>query len=178
MAESLNVTAPICRYRNGRRPLTQSRPERLALLPSAQGDLDRRRGRDDRDRQLGPQADAQGLHGVTGAVRQRARRFDEMVWPALAKQVPAFAAVRLTSARAGYYDFNTFDQNGIVGPHAELDNLVLANGFSGHGVMHSPAAGRAVAEILIDSQASFLDVGCLGLERFANGKLLRETAFI
>jgi sarcosine oxidase subunit beta len=44
--------------------------------------------------------------------------------------------------------------------------------------MHSPAAGRATAEIILDGAASFLDVSCLSLERFATGELLHETAFI
>ncbi|MEJ7700523.1 MAG: hypothetical protein WKF71_12865 [Pyrinomonadaceae bacterium] len=56
--------------------------------------------------------------------------------------------------------------------------MYFCNGFSGHGVMHSPATGRAIAEIILDGKASFLDVSCLSLERFANGELLHETAFI
>ena len=59
----------------------------------------------------------------------------------------------------------------------ELTGLYLANGFSGHGVMHSPATGRALSEIILDGRASFLDVSCLSFERFAKGELLHETAF-
>jgi sarcosine oxidase subunit beta len=44
--------------------------------------------------------------------------------------------------------------------------------------MHSPATGRALAEIILDGKASFMDVSCLGLDRFAKGELLHETAFI
>lgn len=78
--------------------------------------------------------------------------------------------------RAGLYE-TTPDHHAIIG-RSGVDGLYLANGFSGHGVMHSPAAGRAVAEIIVDGEASFLDVSCLGFDRFANGKLLHETAFI
>jgi sarcosine oxidase subunit beta len=69
------------------------------------------------------------------------------------------------------------DHHAILGGCA-IENLYFANGFSGHGVMHSPATGRALAEIALDGKASFLDVSSLSLERFAKGKLLHEIAFI
>ncbi len=78
--------------------------------------------------------------------------------------------------RAGLYE-NTPDHHAILGGCA-VAGLYFANGFSGHGVMHSPATGRALAEIILDGKASFLDVLCLGFERFAKGELLHETAFI
>ncbi|HLA95525.1 MAG TPA: FAD-dependent oxidoreductase, partial [Pyrinomonadaceae bacterium] len=78
--------------------------------------------------------------------------------------------------RAGLYE-NTPDHHAILGG-CEVSGLYLANGFSGHGVMHSPATGRALSEIILDGKASFLDVNCLALERFAKGEMLHETAFI
>ncbi|HEX8734910.1 MAG TPA: FAD-dependent oxidoreductase [Pyrinomonadaceae bacterium] len=78
--------------------------------------------------------------------------------------------------RAGLYE-NTPDHHAILGG-CEIEGLYFANGFSGHGVMHSPATGRALAEIILDGEASVLDVSCLRLERFKTGKLLHETAFI
>jgi len=78
--------------------------------------------------------------------------------------------------RAGLYE-NTPDHHAILGG-CETEGLYFANGFSGHGVMHSPATGRALAEIMLDGKAAFLDVSCLGFERFAKGELLHETAFI
>ncbi|HEY0429676.1 MAG TPA: FAD-binding oxidoreductase [Pyrinomonadaceae bacterium] len=78
--------------------------------------------------------------------------------------------------RAGLYE-NTPDHHAILGG-CETEGLYFANGFSGHGVMHSPATGRALAEIVLDGAAGFLDVSCLQLERFAKGELLHETAFI
>jgi len=79
--------------------------------------------------------------------------------------------------RAGLYE-NTPDHHAIIGGCAAVENLYFCSGFSGHGVMHSPASGRAMAEIILDGEASFLDVSCLSLERFAAGELLHETAFI
>jgi sarcosine oxidase subunit beta len=78
--------------------------------------------------------------------------------------------------RAGLYE-NTPDHHAILGG-CDVGGLYFANGFSGHGVMHSPATGRALSEIILDGRASFLDVSCLSLDRFAKGELLHETAFI
>ena len=78
--------------------------------------------------------------------------------------------------RAGLYE-NSPDHHAILGG-CEVGGLYFANGFSGHGVMHAPATGRALAEIILDGRASFLDVSSLSLGRFAKGELLHETAFI
>ena len=83
----------------------------------------------------------------------------------------------LEKCRAGLYE-NTPDHHAILGGCAGVGGLYFANGFSGHGVMHSPATGRALAEIILDGKATFLDVSCLSFERFAKGELLHETAFI
>lgn len=78
--------------------------------------------------------------------------------------------------RAGLYE-NTPDHHAILGG-CEIEGLFFANGFSGHGVMHSPATGRALSEIILDGKSNFLDVSCLSLERFAKGELLHEKGFI
>lgn len=78
--------------------------------------------------------------------------------------------------RAGLYE-NTPDHHAILGG-CEVGGLYFANGFSGHGVMHSPATGRALSEIIFDGKASFLDVSSLHIDRFIKGELLHETAFI
>ncbi len=78
--------------------------------------------------------------------------------------------------RVGLYE-NSPDHHAILGG-CGVDGLYFANGFSGHGVMHSPATGRALSEIILDGKANFLDVSCLSIDRFERGELLRETAFI
>ncbi len=83
----------------------------------------------------------------------------------------------LEKCRAGLYE-NTPDHHAIIGGCAIEDLYFCQRLFSGHGVMHSPASGRAMAEIILDGKANFLDVSCLSFERFAKGELLHETAFI
>ncbi|KZD10706.1 NAD(P)/FAD-dependent oxidoreductase [Oceanibaculum pacificum] len=100
--------------------------------------------------------------------------FEEIVWPALAARVPAFEAIKLTGAWAGHYDYNTIDQNGIVGRHPEITNLVFANGFSGHGLQQSPAVGRAIAELLLDGRFTTIDLTRFGFERFARNEPILE----
>ena len=87
-------------------------------------------------------------------------------------------AVKLVGGWAGYYDYNTFDQNGIVGPAPGLDNLILANGFSGHGLQQAPAVGRGVAEWIAEGRYVSLDLSPLGYERIVEGRLLREDNII
>ena len=100
--------------------------------------------------------------------------FDDVLWPALAARVPAFEAIRQTRSWAGYYEVNTIDRNGIVGPHPEWPNLVLANGFSGHGIQQSPAVGRGVAELLVHGGYRTLDLSPLAFDRFARGEPVVE----
>jgi len=105
-------------------------------------------------------------------------RWEPELWPALARRVPAFAAVKLIGGWAGYYDYNTFDQNAVVGPTPGIDNLILANGFSGHGLQHAPAVGRGIAEWLTAGRYVSLDLSPLGYERIAKGQPLREDNII
>jgi FAD-dependent oxidoreductase domain-containing protein 1 len=100
--------------------------------------------------------------------------WDDMVWPVLAQRVPAFEAARVVNGWAGYYEYNTFDQNGIVGRHPALESLVFATGFSGHGIQQSPAVGRAVAELIVHGGYRTLDLAPFGYERISAGRPIRE----
>jgi glycine/D-amino acid oxidase-like deaminating enzyme len=92
--------------------------------------------------------------------------------------VPAFEALRQTSAWARYYELNTFDQNGIVGAHPAWRNFVLANGFSGHGIQQSPAVGRGVAELVAHGGYRTLDLTPLAFERIVADRPLVELAVV
>lgn len=100
--------------------------------------------------------------------------FEDQLWPLLAARVPGFEAVRLLSAWAGHYDVNTLDHNAILGPHPEVQNLLFANGFSGHGVQQAPAVGRALAEWVQFGGWRSLDLSAFGWQRVLQGRPLRE----
>lgn len=100
--------------------------------------------------------------------------WDERLWPALAQRVPGFEAARLLGAWAGHYDVNTLDHNTIVGPHPDVDNLLFANGFSGHGLQQSPGIGRAIAEWIVHGGWRSLDLSALSWQRVLDQRPLRE----
>jgi FAD-dependent oxidoreductase domain-containing protein 1 len=101
------------------------------------------------------------------------RLFEEVIWPTLAHRVPAFEAIKLARAWAGHYDYNTLDQNAILGPHPDLTNFYFANGFSGHGLQQSPAVGRAIAELIAYGAYRSLD-----LRRFSYARVLKNEPIV
>lgn len=72
---------------------------------------------------------------------------------------------QVSGAWAGFYDYNTFDQNGIVGLHPLVNNMYFATGFSGHGLQHSPAVGRAIAELILDGAFKTIDLSAYDFKR-------------
>jgi sarcosine oxidase len=104
--------------------------------------------------------------------------FEQQVWQRLAERVPAFESVKLVNAWAGYYDYNTLDQNAVIGPHPDVPNFYFANGFSGHGAQQAAAAGRAVAELIVHGTFQTLDLARLGYARVVNNRPLAERNVI
>jgi len=100
--------------------------------------------------------------------------WEELVWPPLAHRVPALEAVKVINSWAGHYDYNTFDQNGIIGPHVEIDNFLLANGFSGHGIQQSPATGRGIAELIAHGRYRTLDLTPFSQARIVENRPIQE----
>jgi sarcosine oxidase subunit beta len=80
-------------------------------------------------------------------------------------------------AWAGLYEM-TPDHHAILGPVPGVEGFFLANGFSGHGVMHAPATGKVVSDLILRGTTELIDSRALGFERFQAGKLLHETAVL
>ena len=104
--------------------------------------------------------------------------WEEKVWPIIATRIPQFEAVKLRNSWVGHYAYNTLDQNAIVGPHPEVTNFILVNGFSGHGLQQSPAMGRGVAEWITYGHYRSLDLTPFGFGRITRGEKFMEKAVI
>jgi sarcosine oxidase subunit beta len=112
---------------------------------------------------------------------QPGRPFDVTVDPAWIEAVTAMAHARVPQLRsvaidhgaawAGLYEMSP-DKHAMLGASPQCPNLYCINGSSGHGVMHSPALGHLLAEIICDGSATTLDVRCLQPDRFERGALL------
>jgi glycine/D-amino acid oxidase-like deaminating enzyme len=99
--------------------------------------------------------------------------FEAVLWPVLAARVPAFEAIRPGRSWAGHYDMNLFDHNAIVGP-VPVERLLVAVGFSGHGLQQSPAVGRGLSELVAFGGYQSLDLSPLGYARIARGGKVDE----
>ena len=130
----------------------------------------------------------EGRHFIAGTVPQpdeddlplepNFAEFDEALWSRMAYRVPAFEALRVERAWAGYYEMNLFDCNAIIGAHPALPNLWFANGFSGHGMQQAPAAGRGLAELILNGRFDTLDLSPLGFQRLIERQPLVEENII
>ena len=70
----------------------------------------------------------------------------------------------MTGAWSGHYDASTVDQNAIID---EQDGIYFATGFTGRGLMHSPAVGLAVSEMVAGAPLGF-DLSAYKLNRASN----------
>ena len=104
--------------------------------------------------------------------------FDEVIWQQLYARAPGFDAVKVIRHWVGHYDFNTLDQNAILGPHPDLPNFHFMNGFSGHGLQQSPAVGRGIAELVLTGTWQSLDLSDLSITRVLEDRPIPERAIV
>jgi len=106
--------------------------------------------------------------------------FDSMVQTAekAMHRVPVFEKAKINRGWAGLYEISP-DNHAILGKVPEVEGLILAVGFSGHGFQHGPAAGMTIAELIWNGKSESIDIDPLALTRFKEGKAIKEslTAF-
>jgi sarcosine oxidase subunit beta len=105
--------------------------------------------------------------------------FVEKILTRAANRVPCFANLPVNPKRAwaGLYEM-TPDHHPILGEAPGVPGFFLANGFSGHGVMHAPATGKILSDLILTGKTELIDVSLLSLSRFAEGRLIHETAVL
>lgn len=105
--------------------------------------------------------------------------FIEKILTHAVTRVPCFERLEVNPRRAwaGLYEM-TPDHHCILGPAPGVRGFFLANGFSGHGVMHSPATGKILSDLILKRSTDIVDPNALSIERFAAGRLLEEAAVL
>ena len=105
--------------------------------------------------------------------------FIEKILTHAASRVPVLSEAEVNPRRAwaGLYEM-TPDHHAIIGPAPNVAGLYFVNGFSGHGVMHSPASGRIAADLILHDHSDLIDATQLSVDRFRSGKWLEETAVL
>lgn len=113
--------------------------------------------------------------------------FEERIWPTLANRSTAFEELKLQNAWSGLYDYNTLDrkfhifssrlsfkENAIISGYRTIDNVLIATGFSGHGLQQGPAVGRALSELVSFGRFETIDLSSFSLQRVKANAPIRE----
>jgi sarcosine oxidase subunit beta len=107
------------------------------------------------------------------------RTFVEKILTRGVSRFPVLEEVEVNPSRAwaGLYEM-TPDHHPILGAVPGVGGFYLANGFSGHGVMHSPATGKILADLILTGGTDLIDARLLDYNRFQEGRLIEETAVL
>jgi sarcosine oxidase subunit beta len=107
------------------------------------------------------------------------RAFVEKILTRAVDRVPVFEELEVNPSRAwaGLYEM-TPDHHPVLGAAPGVGGFYFANGFSGHGVMHSPATGKILADLILHGSTDLIDAHLLDYARFAEGRLIEETAVL
>ena len=105
--------------------------------------------------------------------------FIEKILTRAADRVPVFENVAVNPKRAwaGLYEM-TPDHHPILGESPTVPGFFFANGFSGHGVMHSPATGKILSDLILTGKTDLIAASLLNFSRFAEGRTIHETAVL
>jgi sarcosine oxidase subunit beta len=105
--------------------------------------------------------------------------FIEKILTRAADRVPVFENVAVNPQRAwaGLYEM-TPDHHPILGESPDVPGVFFANGFSGHGVMHSPATGKILSDLILTGKTDLIDASLLNYARFSEGRMIHETAVL
>ena len=105
--------------------------------------------------------------------------FIEKILLRAADRVPVFENVEVNPKRAwaGLYEM-TPDHHPILGESPEVPGFFFANGFSGHGVMHAPATGKVLSDLILTGHTDLIDASLLNFSRFAEARMIHETAVL
>lgn len=103
--------------------------------------------------------------------------FERVVWGLLRQRLPKFDAIKLERTWAGHYAQNMLDGNMILGA-TTLPNFYVATGFSGHGIMHAPAVGLALSELILEGQFSTMNLERMSYQRVIDNIPYKEKGII
>jgi len=106
-------------------------------------------------------------------------RFIEKILTRAADRVPVFENIAVNPKRAwaGLYEM-TPDHHPILGESPAVPGFFFANGFSGHGVMHAPATGKILSDLILSGKTDLIDASLLNFSRFEEGRTIHETAVL
>lgn len=107
------------------------------------------------------------------------RAFVEKILTRGVHRFPVLEEAQINPARgwAGLYEM-TPDHHPILGKAPGVEGFWVAAGFSGHGVMHSPATGKIVADLILRGATDLIDARMLDCARFSEGRLIEETSVL
>ena len=112
-------------------------------------------------------------------IKQRDKEhFEEEIWPILYDLVPAFGSLKPQASWAGFYDYNTYDQNCFLAIHPEVKNCLVLSGFSGHGLQQSAGAGKVGAELLVDGEREERETNIFSIDRVKDKKGVWEEGIV
>ncbi|CAH8288053.1 unnamed protein product, partial [Heterobilharzia americana] len=101
--------------------------------------------------------------------------FYEHIEPLLCKRIPGFKDAEVISGWTSVCDYNTWDQNLIIGFHPFHYNMYLCNGSSGHGTQHAIAIGKAVSELILYDRYRTLDLTRFSFDRLHFNEVVNES---